>query len=289
MLQPSPLESVRHTPRRFTWRIAAAALVSIAAAHEAAAQRGAPTIAQAERAIDAKLQHLKPDGMTERNVLFQSGRAGSGSGGSYPYRVTMLVRDYGPGYPANHFYGETCVARFDEETFTLEPDGFGGWNVSGRFTPDLSSRKCTRNPSAGVSSVPLAGLSGTSVAGAGAAADAAAAASAAQPAAGAATPAASSSAADGGVTAGAYDCWANGEARPLMNFTVRAGGRYVGADGKAGTYRLDAATQRITFSGGALDGVMPSGFSAIYHLAQGRPTVSFRGRGGGEAAFCEHR
>ena len=138
MLQP---RAIQRRPRRFTWRIAAPALVSIAAAHVAVAQHGAPTVAQAERAIDARLQHLKPDGMTERNVLFQSARAGSGSGGSYPYRVTMLVRDYGPGYPANHFYGETCIARFDEETFTLEPDGFGGWNVSGRFTPDLSSRK----------------------------------------------------------------------------------------------------------------------------------------------------
>lgn len=88
---------------------------------------------------------------------------------------------------------------------------------------------------------------------------------------------------------GAYECWANGAARPLLNFTVRGGGRYVGTDGAVGAYRLDPSTARLTFAGGALDGVMPDGFSALYAVRQGRPTVSFRGRGGGEAAFCEKR
>jgi hypothetical protein len=283
MPQPVPFPSVRRVELLLAAPlfVSLVSLVSVAGARAAGAQgaqgaqRGAPTGATLERLLTRRLQQLKPDGMTERDVLFQSVRAESAGGGSYPYRVTLLVRDYGPGYPANHFYGETCVARFEAQLFTLEPDGAGGWSVAGRMTPDLARRTCTRNPSAGVSSVPLAGLSGAS------AADGPVEAPPG-------TPAEAPGAGDG-VAAGAYACWANGEARPLMNFSVRGDGRYVGADGQSGAFRLDPATRRITFTGGALDGVLPPGFSAVYHIAQGRPAVSFRGRTGAEAAFCERR
>ena len=73
----------------------------------------------------------------------------------------------------------------------------------------------------------------------------------------------------------------------LLNFTASPGGKYVGADGKAGTLTLDASSQRISFKGGALDGAMPAGFFAIYHEPQGRPTVSFRSERNSEAAFCQ--
>jgi hypothetical protein len=91
----------------------------------------------------------------------------------------------------------------------------------------------------------------------------------------------------GGVALGSYKCWSNGQARAFLNFTASAGGKYIGADGKAGTFSLDASSQRITFKGGALDGAMPAGFFAIYHEPQGRPTVSFRSERNSEAAFCQ--
>jgi len=91
----------------------------------------------------------------------------------------------------------------------------------------------------------------------------------------------------GGVPAGKYTCWANGQARMFLNFTASPGGKYVGADGKPGTFSLDQSTQRISFKGGALDGAMPAGFFAIYHEPQGRPTVSFRSERNSEAAFCQ--
>ena len=90
-----------------------------------------------------------------------------------------------------------------------------------------------------------------------------------------------------GVAVGAYECWANGQARMLMNFTIRDASHYAGSDGSAGTFSFDAATTRITFKGGSLDGVMPDGFYAIYHSVQGRSKVSFMGPGGAEATFCD--
>lgn len=86
---------------------------------------------------------------------------------------------------------------------------------------------------------------------------------------------------------GSYECWANGAARMLMNFTVTAPGRYTDSDGKAGRFALDAASGKVTFQGGLLDGAMPDGFIAVFHAPGGKPTVSFRSPRGAEAAFCE--
>lgn len=90
-----------------------------------------------------------------------------------------------------------------------------------------------------------------------------------------------------GMPVGSYECWANGAARMLMNFTVTAPGRYTDSEGKAGRFVLDAGTGRVTFQGGLLDGAMPDGFVAVYHAPGGKPTVSFRSPRGAEAAFCE--
>jgi hypothetical protein len=120
----------------------------------------APTVDTLKQVLNQRLQKLRPDGSTERNVLFQEVRAGNASGGDYPFQVTALVRDYGPGYPANRFYGETCVGRMDKRVFRMSRDDFGQWQVQGAMTithgPDL---QCKPNPSAGVSSIPLSGLS----------------------------------------------------------------------------------------------------------------------------------
>lgn len=88
------------------------------------------------------------------------------------------------------------------------------------------------------------------------------------------------------VAAGTYECWANGSARGMMNFKVTGKGMYAG-DGDKGRYEYDAASGKITFKGGHLDGVMPAGFVSVYHEPRGRPTVSFRSGRGSEASFCE--
>lgn len=89
------------------------------------------------------------------------------------------------------------------------------------------------------------------------------------------------------VTTGAYECWANGAPRLLLNFSIRSTTEYRDSDNKPGTYTYDSKTGRITFKGGGLDGVMPRNFYSIYHEPKGRPTVSFRNAQGSEASFCE--
>ncbi|MBE2262120.1 MAG: hypothetical protein IAE92_05225 [Burkholderiaceae bacterium] len=89
------------------------------------------------------------------------------------------------------------------------------------------------------------------------------------------------------VSQGNYECWAHGRARPLMNFKFTGSDRYSDPDGKQrGTFTYNAATGAITFKGGHLDGVMPTGFTSVYHEKNKKPTVSFRGQSG-EAQFCE--
>jgi hypothetical protein len=238
-----------------------------------------PSVDTLKQALTRKLQSLLPVGMTERNVLFQDVRTGASSGGFYPFQVTALIRDYGPGYPKNRFYGQTCVSRLNKVTFTMSADQFGEWQVEGAMTPPLDTQQCKPNPAAGVSSIPLAGLQGSP-------------APTGNP-----TPAAPATAnkglptgqpaPTGGVAAGSYECWANGSARMLLNFTIRTAAQYTGSDGKPGSYGYDANTGRITFKGGALDGAMPDGFYAIYQELKGVPTVSFRSPRGAEASFCQ--
>lgn len=250
--------------------------LSIALTCGASYAANAPSADTLKELLAKRLQSLRPTGTTERQVLFQEVRAGTPNGGSYPFQVTAAIRDYGPGYPANRFYGETCVSRFDKAVFALSPDGFGSWQVEGAMTPSRDNTECKKNPSAGVSSIPIASLAGSP-----------APAGTVTQKSSAAPTAPAQSAGGGALAAGGYECWANGQARLLMNFSIRSSSQYTGSDGKPGTYSLDAATGRVTFTGGALDGVMPQGFFALYHAPQGRPTVSFRGRSGSEAAFCE--
>ena len=231
---------------------------------------GAPGVDALKQALQKRLLSLRPDGTSERHVLFQQVTAGQGGN----FRVTAAIYDYGPGYPANRYYGETCVRYLRDVTYTMAPDGVGGWRVEGRMTPNLSDSQCKPNPSAGVASIPLASVAGT-------AAPAAQAAGQADKA-----PVAAAGGSDN-VAAGAYLCWANGQARMLMNFKVTGANQYVGTDGKPGRIGFDSVTQRVSFKGGSLDGVMPDGFHAVFYSPQGRPTVSFRGPSGSEAVFCQ--
>ena len=85
---------------------------------------------------------------------------------------------------------------------------------------------------------------------------------------------------------GSYECWGNGEARLLMNFTVTGQDTYKGSDDSTGHFALSG--NRVNFTSGTLNGVMPDGFVANYVIRQGIPTVSFVGPSGAEAQFCEH-
>ena len=92
------------------------------------------------------------------------------------------------------------------------------------------------------------------------------------------------------VAPGNYECWGNGSARMLLNFKVTGKNTYTSADGKEkGTFNYDPSSGAITFKGGHLDGVMPKGFTSVYHEPKKRPTVSFRSARGAEASFCERQ
>ena len=79
---------------------------------------------------------------------------------------------------------------------------------------------------------------------------------------------------------GQYECWANNRARLMLNFTLQPNGRYTDANGERGTYSFDG--RRVAFRGGALDGQRP-----VYEIRRRRPTASFIGASGAEAAICE--
>jgi hypothetical protein len=197
----------------------------------------AATIDTLKQVLERRLLSLRPQGKTERNVLFQDVRAGTPNGGYYPFQVTAIIRDYGPGYPANHFYGETCIGKMDKWTFQLSRDEFGEWKVEGRMT--VSDSTCTKNPAAGVSSVPLAGRTGSP-----------APPQSAQPSAKTAPVAADSGKA--GLPTGEWACYGTG-GRVLFGFYLLADGTYLDGDRKkAGTYTHNGST--ITFHSGPMDG-----------------------------------
>jgi hypothetical protein len=197
-----------------------------------------PSVDVLKQALDKRLQSLRPTGFTERNVLFQEVRAGRPNGALYPFQVTLLVRDYGPGYPANNFYGETCVGRLGKETFNLRRDEFGDWLVEGRMTPNTEARQCKKNPSAGATSIPLASLQG-SVAPSGPAAKPAASAPAAKSA---------------GLPTGEWGCYGAGGG-VLFGFFLQSDGTYLDGDRKkAGSYSYNAAGGTVAFRGGPMDG-----------------------------------
>ncbi len=90
------------------------------------------------------------------------------------------------------------------------------------------------------------------------------------------------------VAAGNYECWGNGAARMMLNFKVTGKSSYSDPEGKQrGSFVYDPLSGAIAFKGGHLEGVMPKGFTAVYHESKKVPTVSFRSGRGAEASFCE--
>lgn len=90
-----------------------------------------------------------------------------------------------------------------------------------------------------------------------------------------------------GVAEGLYECWAWGQARMLLNVTVTGASTYRGEEsGETGTYSLKG--NALTWESGPLKGIMPDGFTTIYEVREGVPTISYLGTTGSEASFCEN-
>jgi hypothetical protein len=68
----------------------------------------------------------------------------------------------------------------------------------------------------------------------------------------------------GGPPSGRYECWFQGRARGLLNFTILSAGRYADVDNQPGTYTFDGRV--LTFHGGSRQrGVLrPGRTPAIY-------------------------
>jgi hypothetical protein len=240
----------------------------------------APTADDAKRAIDQKLQKIWKNLGTagERTVLFQAVAPGRPSAGSYRFRVSLTMHDYEAGYPKNRYYGQTCVGKIEEERYVLTLDEFGAWQAEGRMTANMPDKTCKPNAASGVASIPVESLQGTK-----------ASAGVAGPVQPVTTMRVASTSSGKGVALGAYECWANGQSRELLNFTVLANNQYRDADGTTNSFAVDASNGRITFKGGLLSSFLPPGFYYVYYAPQGRPTVSFRNSGGTEVTFCQKR
>lgn len=229
-------------------------LVAIVLIAPACAAEAQPSTEQFKQVFEAQLQKLTPTGVTERTVLFQEVRPGKATAGVHSFQVTALIHDYGPGYPANRYYGQTCVGKMDKWPFDLRKDDFGDWLVQGRMT--VTNSECKDNPSHGVSAMPVSGLPGQP------AKKSVAAAPAGQPKQAAASPAGRP------VPLGEYACYGVGSRLMAgMGFLLKPGGKYTDVDGeRGGTYAYDAAGATVTFKSGFLDGqagrnVNASGFS----------------------------
>lgn len=203
-----------------------------------------PTVEQFKQVLNARLQKLKTDGYPVRTVLFQEVRAGTPNGGYYPFQVTAIIHDYGPGFPANKFYGETRIGKIDKWKFDLRRDEFGAWVVQGRMTPEFEYHK---NPAEGVSAVPVDTLPGTPVAKSPASGEKGGASEKHAP---------KQTAKNGELYLGEYACYGTGNRLMAgMGFRLKAGGTYQDLDGKrGGQYAYDARAHTISFRGGFLDG-----------------------------------
>jgi len=204
---------------------------------ESQALAQAPTVETFKQVITKRLHKLMSDGYSQRDIRFVSVLAGKAKNGAYPFRATIVVRDYGAGYPKNRYYGSTCVGKLVDQDYYMLPDDFGGWKVKGAMTPDLNTKKCKNNLSEGATSIPADSLEGTP--------------------AGAGTPAPPppvGKTGGGSITTGEWACYGSGGRALIgLGFKVNANGTYTDLDNKNhGTYSASGST--LTFKGGHLDG-----------------------------------
>jgi hypothetical protein len=209
------------------------------------ALKAQPTVEQFKQQFYAQMQKLKPSDVTRRNISFVEVVKGSPNGGYYPFKVTAYVHDYSPGYPANHFYGQTCVRKFDGLKYDMLKDNFGGWNIQGKFTASLDDTKCANNPSQGAEAIPLASVQGTVYN-----------AKQTNQALPSAAPQKSTADKNGNLYVGEYACYGTGSRLMAgMGFTLKPNGTYTDIDNKrGGTYTYNAQKATISFNGGFLSG-----------------------------------
>jgi hypothetical protein len=94
-------------------------------------------------------------------------------------------------------------------------------------------------------------------------------------------------AAQAGMAEGTYECWYFSQAQPGLNVTVTGPTTYTAvADGSTGEYALSGTN--LTWVSGLMKGAMPDGFTTLYEVRQGIPTIAFMSGRGAEAAFCQN-
>src|ERR1051326_857746 len=91
-----------------------------------------PSVDLFKQVFESHIQKLKSSGV-KRTISFIQVTAGKPNGGYYLFTVTAYVHDYTSGYPANKYYGETCLGKIDGWKYDMLKDGSGNWTVQGRF------------------------------------------------------------------------------------------------------------------------------------------------------------
>lgn len=198
-----------------------------------------PSVELFKHVFEAHMQKLLPDGYTKRTINFVQVVPGNPDGGYYPFKVTAYVHDYGPGYPSNKYYGQTCLGKMDGWKFDMLKNEFGEWIVQGRFT--VSDNVCKNNPSEGAEAIPLASVPGVSY-------------KKEEASAIDKTPQKVSEADVSKLYLGEYACYGTGgRLMAGMGFHLLPNGRYYDLDKKrGGTYIYNAQNATITFQEGFL-------------------------------------
>lgn len=205
-----------------------------------------PSVEVFKKVFNDHMQKLISPGYTKRNICFVQVTPGTPNGGYYPFKVTAYVHDYGPGYPANKYYGQTCLGKMDGWKFDMRKDAFGDWIVQGRFS--VTKSECKDNPSEGAESIPLASVPAPPY-----------------------KPGAVNNTKNNPATKtqqkptesvfanlylGEYACYGTGgRLMAGMGFILLPGGKYFDVDKKrGGTYTYSSLTSTIRFNGGFLSG-----------------------------------
>ncbi len=214
--------------------------------------QGQPGVEEFKKVFEAQLQKLKPTGFTKRSVVFKNVVKGTSNGGVHTFKVQAYVHDYGPGYPSNRYYGQSCLGYMDGWKFDMKKDEFGDWIVQGRFT--VTDSECRDNPAEGQEAIPLSGVPGKPYV-------------ANQETSPVQTSTNVKNAPASKLYIGEYASYGTGNRLMAgMGFILKSNGRYTDVDNeRGGSYIYNAKLATITFKGGFLDGqvgknVSSSGF-----------------------------
>lgn len=200
------------------------------------------SVEQFKKAYYDKMQKLIPSGVKTRTVKYVSVTQGSASGGILNFKVTAYIYDFNAGYPANRYWGTTCISKFENLPYTMKKNAFGEWEVSGIFTPGYDDHRCENNKAENVASLSIDDVPGTIY----------------NPNNVSFTKTAplKTKGASGPLYFGEYACYGTGgRLMAGMGFILSPGGKYTDVDGqRGGTYVYDGAASTISFKGGFLAG-----------------------------------